>query len=79
MYYLFLILAVITALIFTIRRGTKTDAVSLLLKAIASFCFILLGIAGIFEGSSHAFALADRKSTRLNSSYRCTSRMPSSA
>ncbi len=58
MYYLFLILAVITALIFTIRRGTKTDAVSLLLKAIASFCFILLGIAGIFEGSSHAFALA---------------------
>ena len=25
------------------------------------------------------FAVADRKSTRLNSSHRCTSRMPSSA
>ena len=57
MYYLFLILAVIFAAVFTIRRGTKTDAVSLLLKAVASLCFILLGIFGILAGSSHAFAL----------------------
>ena len=47
----FLAAAVIIALIFTIRRGTKTDAVSLLLKTIASLLFILLGLTGCFFSS----------------------------
>lgn len=56
-YYLFLALAVISAAVFTIRRATKTDPVSLLLKTVASFCFILLGFAGRMLGTSHPLCL----------------------
>ena len=35
--------------------------------------------AGIINGRTNAFKKADRKSTRLNSSHRSQSRMPSSA
>lgn len=51
-YLIFPILAVVFAAIFTVRRSVKTDAVSLLLKAVASLCFILLGFAGKMFGSS---------------------------
>ena len=37
----------------------------------------LMGTLGLIAGI--AAAVVDRKSTRLNSSHRCTSRMPSSA
>lgn len=57
LYYIFLALAVISAAVFTIRRGKKTDAVSLLLKASASFFFILLAVTGLLLGSSHVSAL----------------------
>lgn len=52
LFYLSLALAVIFAAVFTIRRGTKTDAVSLLLKTIASLCFILLAVTGVLFGFS---------------------------
>ena len=35
-------------------------------------------VEAISEGAAH-YEIKDRKSTRLNSSHRCTSRMPSSA
>lgn len=54
-YLIFLILAIVFAAIFTVRRSTKTDAVSLLLKAVASLCFILLGFAGIWFGASASY------------------------
>ncbi len=56
-FYLFLALAVVFAAIFTIRRATKTDTVSLLLKTVASLCFILLGFAGRMLGTSHPLCL----------------------
>ena len=37
-----------------------------------------LGLA-MFNSFRNAIVITDRKSTRLNSSHRCTSRMPSSA
>lgn len=53
----FLVITVVIALIFTIRRGTKTDAASLLLKAAASLCFILFSIAGIYFSGAALCAL----------------------
>src|SRR3546814_6193988 len=38
----------------------------------------LVGLRGAYRGGG-AHALKDRKSTRLNSSHQCTSRMPSSS
>ena len=55
--FIILVIAIIVAAIFTIRRGTKTDAVSLLLKTISSLLFILLGIAGIMFTASEGIAL----------------------
>lgn len=57
MFYFFLVLAVVFAVIFTIRRGKKTDTVSLLLKVIASFCFILLGVSGFLLGKTYSMSL----------------------
>lgn len=57
MFYVFLIFAVILAGVFTIRRGTKTDAVSLILKAVSSLFFILLGIFGILLGAPTSYSL----------------------
>ena len=56
-YIPFLILAIVFAAVFTIRRATKTDAVSLLLKTVASLCFILLGCAGRMLGTSNGLCL----------------------
>lgn len=56
-FYIILALAVVFACVFTIRRGTKTDAVSLLLKTIASLFFILLAIAGILFGGTGGFSI----------------------
>ncbi|MBR3310058.1 MAG: hypothetical protein IKG00_09235 [Lachnospiraceae bacterium] len=53
----FLIVTVIVAMIFTIRRGTKTDAVSLLLKAVSSLLFILFGLLGLFFSKGPYLAL----------------------
>ena len=36
-------------------------------------------ISGLLTATTLVSLCADRKSTRLNSSHRCTSRMPSSA
>ena len=57
MFCVFLALAVIFAAAFTIRRGTKTDAVSLVLKAAASLFFILLGMFGLVFNASSSFSL----------------------
>src|SRR3546814_7251083 len=45
--------------------------------AILSFSIVL--IVGFWRHGLHFFSLLDRKSTRLNSSHSCASRMPSSA
>src|SRR3546814_4422657 len=39
----------------------------------------VIGSPGIDKADFELFSLADRKSTRLNSSHQCASRMPSSA
>ena len=50
-------------------------------SSILSVMLIAVGLFMIINGSLEAFPTPeqDRKSTRLNSSHRCTSRMPSSA
>lgn len=53
----FLIVTAVIALIFTIRRGTKTDPVSLLLKTVSSLLFILFGIFGVFFTQGSYLAL----------------------
>ena len=46
----------------------------------AAIFVAMLAVVGIGIGVAHVLAVSvDRKSTRLNSSHRCTSRMPSSA
>ena len=40
---------------------------------------LVIGSGPIVIGQAAEFDRLDRKSTRLNSSHRCTSRMPSSA
>ena len=57
MFYILLVFAVILASVFTIRRGTKTDAVSLLLKTVASLLFILLGLFGVLLSPVKTFPL----------------------
>ena len=57
MFYILLAFAVILAGVFTIRRGTKTDAVSLLLKTVSSLLFILLGVFGILLKNPGSYAL----------------------
>src|SRR3546814_8891747 len=56
------------------------DAVALQVDypGVAAFLFDSHG-GGIDGGSGRAFDWSDRKSTRLNSSHYCSSRMPSSA
>lgn len=46
---LLLVLAVATALLFSILRVTHGGVVSLMTKTLASFCFVLLGVVVVFE------------------------------
>ena len=43
------ILAVATAILFTILRVTHGGVVSLMTKTLASFCFVLLGVVVVFQ------------------------------
>ena len=46
---LLLVLAIATAILFSILRVTHGGMVSLMTKTLASFCFVLLGVVVVFE------------------------------
>lgn len=50
LYYIFLALASLCAAVFTLRRGFRTDIISLLLKTAASLLFIVLASIGCYIG-----------------------------
>lgn len=57
LYIIFVLLAIYVAARFTLRRAYKIDSISLVMKALSSVCFIVLGFVA-FYGSKNATSIA---------------------